>query len=654
LNLWQNVKILMAGDLGKAAGGPDLIMGFTGIGEGQPKDYLAYEQTYGSEVWVYACASKRAESLASIPLRFYRQGKEVDAPPALATPNPEMTLADLIESWGLFMALTGNAYWELAIAGRGIGGLYPLRTDRMKVLAGNRTPAGYEHNVNGKVQRYAAEEICHSKYEHPFNDWYGISPIEASALAVDSSENIRRYGKNFFKNSARPDYIMEAEGNPKPDALRRIKAAIRKQHGGVSRAHNPMILTGGLKYREVALSPKDAEFLAQAKLNREEICAAMKTPPALVGIFEYANYANAEAQEKMFWGGVVTSDARKLQAVFNRFILPRMATGVTCAFDLSGVAALQSDPKSVWETRKIQLDTGSRTVNELRAEDGLDPVAWGDEPYSAAPAFPQLPPAKGKAEPCECEAHAQTESPARSLKSRIMVKRTQAARDRVLGPIAADIHAAMTKVFTGQQTRALKRLAELVGKSIKLTASELLDEMAEQDLTHTAVYEQLKAAVLAGAINGGNLVGVDMEWDLTNPYVIEAAKGIGEKLAEQVTATTLENLREQVGKGIAEGEGYQDLKKRVESVFDQAKGYRAEMIARTESANAWGSGQLESYKVNEVEKVEWLFGAGPCSSGVCEEADGEIVALGENFPSVGVSSEPAHPNCSCTVIPVID
>ena len=70
-------------------------------------------------------------------------------------------------------------------------------------------------------------------------------------------------------------------------------------------------------------------------------------------------------------------------------------------------------------------------------------------------------------------------------------------------------------------------------------------------------------------------------------------------------------------------------------------------------ANGWGAGQHESYKANDVQKTEWLFGSGPCDFG-CEQADGEVVALGEDFPGIDCAYEPAHPNCTCTTIPYLE
>jgi len=39
------------------------------------------------------------------------------------------------------------------------------------------------------------------------------------------------------------------------------------------------------------------------------------------------------------------------------------------------------DPETTWQQQKIDMEFGVRTINEMRAEEGLPPVPWGDEPW---------------------------------------------------------------------------------------------------------------------------------------------------------------------------------------------------------------------------------------------------------------------------------
>jgi hypothetical protein len=72
------------------------------------------------------------------------------------------------------------------------------------------------------------------------------------------------------------------------------------------------------------------------------------------------------------------------------------------------------------------------------------------------------------------------------------------------------------------------------------------------------------------------------------------------------------------------------------------------IVARTETARALVQANIDKYRAENVQSLEWLVGD-PCD--ICAENDGVIVAIGDEFPS-GDEYPPAHPNCVCDVAPV--
>jgi SPP1 gp7 family putative phage head morphogenesis protein len=106
-----------------------------------------------------------------------------------------------------------------------------------------------------------------------------------------------------------------------------------------------------------------------------------------------------------------------------------------------------------------------------------------------------------------------------------------------------------------------------------------------------------------------------------------------------VSATAQDIVRE----GLASS-----LKVGLENVLQDAQ--RAMTISRTEISRALNVSCRENYQELGVEKYEWLA-LEPCDD--CEENDGEIVSMGDEFPS-GDTEPPVHPNCRCTILPVID
>lgn len=91
------------------------------------------------------------------------------------------------------------------------------------------------------------------------------------------------------------------------------------------------------------------------------------------------------------------------------------------------------------------------------------------------------------------------------------------------------------------------------------------------------------------------------------------------------------------------------LEERLKQVAQDQR--RAEVIARTEMNRAVWDEKVDRYAEMGVTKVEWSV-LTPCDD--CAENDGAQVELGEPFPNGWTSIDDSHPNCNCTITPVLD
>jgi SPP1 gp7 family putative phage head morphogenesis protein len=160
------------------------------------------------------------------------------------------------------------------------------------------------------------------------------------------------------------------------------------------------------------------------------------------------------------------------------------------------------------------------------------------------------------------------------------------------------------------------------------------------------------------------IVGVG--FDVTNPRVSDFVAERTFKFAGDVTNTTYEAVRSQLLAGIAEGEGIPKLRKRIESVFENAGRVRSEMIARSEIIRASNFGAEEAYKQSGVVSgKEWLTAFDERTCDQCAAMNGKIVELGRNYFEKGdefmglkldyedVGYPPLHVKCRCTIVAVL-
>lgn len=127
----------------------------------------------------------------------------------MARPNPRQDGAALLENISAHLLLAGNAYVEaVGVAGEGatqVRELYALRPDRVKLVPEpDGWPQAYECTVAGQTVRFdqgvAQPPILHLTFFKPVDDYYGVSPLEAAAVAVDTHNAATKWKKALLDN----------------------------------------------------------------------------------------------------------------------------------------------------------------------------------------------------------------------------------------------------------------------------------------------------------------------------------------------------------------------------------------------------------------------------------------------------------------------
>lgn len=134
-------------------------------------------------------------------------------------------------------------------------------------------------------------------------------------------------------------------------------------------------------------------------------------------------------------------------------------------------------------------------------------------------------------------------------------------------------------------------------------------------------------------------------------------------LSDETVATTTKSLKgavnslkkELIEGLIDEGDALPSMVKRVQAIFKNAKIFRAQAIAVTESNKAFNNGTLISaQESNVVKAVKWILSPDPCIICRTIEATQPTVPVGAKFTNADklfgdVQHPPAHVNCECTL-----
>ena len=338
----------------------------------------------------FRCVKLIAEAAAALPLILQDQVQRFEQHPMLgllARPNMAQGRAELFEALVGQLLLTGNAYVEAVADEQGLPlELHILRSERISVVPGaDGWPMGYDYKVAGRKHHFqltgSRPAICHIKSFHPQDDHYGLSPLQAAAMAVDVHNSASRWSKALLDNAARPSGALvwtggDGQGSMADDQFRRLSDEIEANFQGARNAGRPMVLEGGLDWKPMGFSPSDMEFQKTKEAAAREIALAFGVPPMLLGLQGDATYANYQEANRAFYRLTVVPLVSRVVAALVDWLSGFDGAILTLKPDLDQVAALSAERDAQW-ARVAAAEFLNRS--EKRSLLGLPPEDGGLE-----------------------------------------------------------------------------------------------------------------------------------------------------------------------------------------------------------------------------------------------------------------------------------
>ena len=377
--MFQKLKSLFATEQKRFTAAPLVSIQTVGQPQWTPRNYaaLAREGFAGNAIG-YRCVRMIAEAASSVPLLIYDGDREAVTHPLkqlLAHPNPAQSGRELIENIVGFLLVAGNSYVEASSLEGIPRELVALRPDRMKVIAAsNGWPDAYEYSVNGLSKRLPAETVLHVKLFNPLDDYYGMAPLEAASRSVDTHNAASAWNKAMLDNAARPSGALvfaASEDHLTTEQFDRLKAELENDYQGARNAGRPMVLEGGMDWKEMGFSPKEMDFIEAKNSAAREVALAFGVPPMLLGIPGDNTFANYAEANRVFWRQSVVPVLGRVTQALSNWLGPQFGEAVRVGYDLDQVEALSVDRDALW----ARVEKASfLTPNEKREAVGYGPA----------------------------------------------------------------------------------------------------------------------------------------------------------------------------------------------------------------------------------------------------------------------------------------
>lgn len=348
-----------------------------------PRNYAAFaDEGYTKNVVAYQSINRVADAVASIRWGAWRDDKELSESPFLDLidrPNPLQSGSEFFRSKVGYFLIAGNGYDERVEIGGVVKELWTLRPDRMKIVPSDTgMPGGYVYQVGQRKIEWEADpysgdsDIRHLKAFNPLDDWYGLSPVEAGAFAVDQHNESMKWMQALLQNSARPSgaLVVKDDKDLTDDQFNRLKAEMEANYQGSRNAGRPMLLEGGLDWKQMGLSPSDMGIIEAKYSSARDVALAFGVPPMLLGIPGDNTYSNYKEARLAFWEDTVIPLVQYMAGELNAWLSPGFG-GVELRPDLDAIEAIAEKRRELWVMADQSMEL---TVNEVREIKGYEPL----------------------------------------------------------------------------------------------------------------------------------------------------------------------------------------------------------------------------------------------------------------------------------------
>ena len=348
------------------------------------KDYL---NSFRASALVHSCTKKIGEKMSTIEFELYqlrgqtaREVEQHEILDLLTKPNPMMTGSQLQEITSIYLSLLGNCYWYKARNGQGkVIELWLMRPDLTTIIPGkDGNVAQYKFVAGSKQTIMPVEDVIHFKEPDPLSDYYGYSAVQSAMEVIRADVYAKKWNTKFFFNSARPDAILTTEQKIGKADREEIKEKWTNKYGGADNAHKVAVLSHGLDYKQISVTQKDMDFSNMRISNRDDVISALGVPKSILAITDDVSRANADAGIYVFLSENIRPKMEMVTDILNLFLVSEFGIDYLL---------LSLDPTPEDNTAKddhyIKAHNKWLTTNEIRIEQGYDPIDGGDSIYQA-------------------------------------------------------------------------------------------------------------------------------------------------------------------------------------------------------------------------------------------------------------------------------
>lgn len=599
-------------------------------------------------------------------------------------------------------------------------GLWPLRSDWLRVIPRQHGQPDWEYRVPGWQEPFllpAEDAIPITFADAPDGSPLGIGPTELMLREAQVSSALTDFLKVFMDRGALPLYaIIPQDQGPgaaqwtKQETKDAVVEAFQQRYGGLQNAGNALPLVGVKDVKPIGLNFDELAYPELNDLTDSRICSAYGVPPILVGAqvgLDRATYSNYEQARQSFYEDTMSAVWGRIDDAFTRHLLPEFEyrPGWDIRFDTSNVRALQDNQNEVWQRSTSAFQAGGISRHVYHRLIGIDPHGPDEilQPFNVIPltvatgtrsqvtgrvheaAFEVLPiraglPAHDPTAPRYVfrDGRRYVNFAAMTAAERQHRSAVQTTNQNSITALARLLDRPVAAFLTAQRDRVLEQLAlraledkldvmveaslanarskPVVSAALSKRFAEAVNWANEDDLLLRIFSQWWDDASELARQNASSLLGLDIDWNVVNPYIADVQGVLGDRIAG-INLTTRIDIEDRLTELMGKGTTPQEMADSIAGLFDETYKNRSMTIARTESMVGYAEASAMAYEASGVvQRVQIMDNAthtesypGAEDGLTCAQRDGLVVPLSRG--TYHIRSD--HPNGSASMMPIV-
>lgn len=287
------------------------------------------------------------------------------------------------------MVLDAVALEKQRTRNAGLHTLVPIDASTIRLLVdeSGATPEApeiaYKQVIRGTVTAELTTDDMIYEMMNPRNDSpYGLAPLESLIIIVTSSLKSGMYNLGYLTDGNIPEGLFTMPDSWQPQQIKDFQEYFDALMAGDEAMTRRIKFMPPGQYNATK-KPNDMAFEQFNDWLMKITCALFEVTPMEIGFNPKSGLGGtgySEQQGETAKNKGILPMANFIEEIFTHVIQEEMGYK-HLQFEYTGL--LEKDEKDIAETNEILIRSGQRTVNELRTDEGLDPIAGMDKPFFA-------------------------------------------------------------------------------------------------------------------------------------------------------------------------------------------------------------------------------------------------------------------------------